>query len=376
MDKIKVLMVCASLHLGGAENVARSIALHASETEFEFHYLVFHQEEGIYEPALLEKGCRIHRIPEPKSSYPRFIGSLCRLITTHRFQVVHAHTMFNCGLVMLCAAACGVPVRVSHAHSTLKIKRGLFTRIYEQAMRLLLLACSTSLVACSTQAGERLYGKHAFRNRGLVIANGIDVVANRFRQEARNRIRTQYPLENSIVLGHIGRMVPVKNQAFLLELLPLLLERNPNVRLLLIGDGEDRPMLESKPQELGIRSQVIFTGSISHTADYLSAMDVFLFPSHFEGMPLALLEAQANGLPCVVSDTIPQDVFCTDLIHPLSLNAPKSKWCDTILTQQRSDPAPYQRQLLSSDFSAEESARKILALYKKGLYYDQDPLPH
>ena len=171
-------------------------------------------------------------------------------------------------------------------------------------------------------------------------------------------------------------MVPVKNQAFLLEVLPLLLEREPRIRLLLIGDGEDRPMLESKTRELGIRSQVIFTGSVSHTADYLSAMDVFLFPSHFEGMPLALLEAQANGLPCVVSDTIPQDVFCTDLIHPLSLSAPVSEWCNTILNLQRTDPIRYQQQLLSSEFSAEQSVAKILTLYKKGLYHDQDPLSH
>lgn len=376
MDKIKVLMVCASLNLGGAENVARSIALHAPETEFEFHYLVFHQEEGIYEPDLRERGCCIHRIPEPKASYLRFIGSLCRLITTYRFQVVHAHTMFNCGLIMLCAAVCGVPVRIPHAHSTLNEKRSLFTRIYEQVTRLFLLTCSTSLVACSTQARERLYGKRAFRNRGLVIANGIDVAAYRFRQEARNRIRSQYPLENCIVLGHIGRMVPVKNQAFLLEVLPLLLEREPRIRLLLIGDGEDRTMLERKTRELGIRSQVIFTGSVSHTADYLSAMDVFLFPSHFEGMPLALLEAQANGLPCVVSDTIPQDVFCTDLIHSLSLSAPVSEWCNTILNLQRTNPIRYHQQLLSSEFSAAQSVAKILTLYKKGLYHDQDPLSH
>lgn len=376
MDKISVLMVCASLNLGGAEKVAQSIALHAPENEFEFHFLVFHREEGLYESALREKSCIIHRIPEPKDSYVRFIRNLRRLMITYRFQVVHAHTMFNCGLIMLCAASCGVPVRISHAHSVLNVERNRFTRIYEQVMQLLLLHFSTDWVSCSSQAGERLLGKNKFRNHGLVIPNGIDVPAFRFSQEARNRIRAQYQLENCLVLGHIGRMVPVKNQAFLLYLLPLLLEQNPDVRLLLIGDGEDRPILEGKIQELGIRNQVIFTGSVFYTADYLSAMDVFLFPSLFEGMPLALLEAQANGLPCVVSDSIAQDVFCTDLIHPLSLKASSSEWCNTILPLRRANPERYQKQLLSSVFSADRSAAKILSLYKKGLYHDQNTLPH
>lgn len=366
MNKIKVLILCASLKIGGAEKVAQSIALCAPEDQFEFHYLVFHETAGEYEAALLERGCFIHRLPEPSDNYIVFWRGLSRLIRQHRFQVIHAHTMFNCGMVMLIARLCGVPVRISHAHSALKNGRSPVKILYEKLMQLLILTCSTNLVSCGVQAGNRLFGNAAFQKRGQLILNGVDVPAFAYSEACRNHIREALHAKDRFILGHAGHLSEVKNQTFLIDLMPGILSARADALLLLLGDGEDRPMLEQKVADLGLKEHVILTGNVSNVADYLSAMDVFVFPSLFEGMPLSILEVQANGLPCVISDRVPEDVFLTDLIRPLSLDAPRKDWISAIISAARKDCGKYNQQLLDSDFSTDHAMEKIYRIYSKG----------
>ena len=166
-------------------------------------------------------------------------------------------------------------------------------------------------------------------------------------------------------MGHAGHLADVKNQSFLLELMPLILERRPDARLLLLGEGADRPMLEQKIRDMKLQDHVTMTGNVTNVADYLSAMDVFVFPSLYEGLPLSILEVQANGLPCVISDRVPEDVFLTDLIHPLSLEDSGDIWVDEILKQTRTDTERYNRQLRGSDYAVETAMEKIYHIYER-----------
>lgn len=370
MQKVKVLILAASLKIGGAEKVSQSIALCAPEGEFEFHYLVFHQDEGQYEAELLEKGCFIHRLAEPSDNYFAFLSGLYRLIREHRFDVVHAHTMFNCGLAMLTARLAGVPVRISHSHSALINGSSPIKAVYEAVMRLLILTCSTELVSCGVQAGNRLFGEKAFSRRGQLILNGVDIRRFRYNETRSSAIREQLNAGDRFILGHVGHLADVKNQSFLLELMPEILVQRPDGLLLLLGDGEDRSLLEEKALSLELEDHVVFTGNVANVEDYLSAMDVFVFPSLFEGMPLSILEVQANGLPCVLSDRVPKDVFLTDLVHPLSLDAPKADWVETIFSLCRDNPERYNQLLAESDFSTDKAMEKIYRKYRKGLNHD------
>lgn len=363
MKKTKVLVIAASLRIGGAEKVARDIALYAPPGKYEFHYVVFGDEIGAYESQLLEKGCYIFNLAEPSDSYPRFLRDLWNLMKTHRYDIVHAHNMFNCGLSMLVAACAGVPVRVVHSHSALDDGNGMVKRVYEGVMRALILSCATDLVACGVKAGQRLFGKRAYKHRGKLILNGIDVRSFAFDCDSRTAIRGQLNAADRFVLGHVGHLLEVKNQAFLLDLMPLVLERKPNTLLLMLGEGEDRPMLEKKIRDMGLEDHVIMTGNVTNVADYLSAMDVFVFPSLFEGLPLSILEVQANGLPCVISDGVPEDVFLTDLIHPLSLQDAKETWVELILKQHRVDTDSYNRQLRDSNYAVETAMKKVYEIY-------------
>lgn len=360
-----VLIIISRLYVGGAEKVARDLALYADRENYRFDYLLFTDRVGEYEAQLEAVGCRMIRIEEPSCGYGKHIRTLRRIIQENHYDIVHAHTMFNCGWSMWVAKHCGIPVRVAHSHSALEDGGGFVKTVYEKLMCAMILSCATDLVGCGEKAGRRLFGEKAWKKQGQLILNGIDVAGFAYQPEKRDAIRKQYGLDDHLTLGHVGHLQEVKNQKFLLDLMSLILEKRPDAMLLLLGEGEDRSMLEQKIRDMGLEDHVIMTGNVTNVADYLSAMDVFVFPSLFEGTPLSILEVQANGLSCVISDSVPPDVFLTDLIHPLSLHDGKEKWVDAILAQQRTDAESYNHQLRGSDYAVETAMEKIYRIYEK-----------
>lgn len=355
MREKKILILPGGLHIGGAEKVARDIALYAKPGQYEFHYLVFGTRVGGYEAQLERQGCRVIHCPEPRGHYGRYLRFLLRFFLREQYYAIHAHTMFSCGWAMLAGRLVGVPIRIAHAHSALREEGNWVRRGYEKRMRRLILSCATDLAACSESAGQRLFGLDPWKDRGILLPNGIDNGAFAYEDAQRRAIRERLALEDAFLLGHVGRLDRVKNQIFLLELLPKLLEKQENCRLLLVGDGEDRPMLEARAKVLHLENYVIFAGNTDDPAPFYSAMDVFCFPSLYEGMPLALLEARANGLPCVVSRQVEET--------GLDLDAPDA-WVDAILKARRggANPGPDIR----------ESMERVYGLYEQ----NQNPLSH
>ena len=282
---------------------------------------------------------------------------------TNRYHAVHAHTMFNIGWAMLAARQCGVPVRIAHAHSALDNGGGMKKLAYEEAMRGLILQNATDLVACGEAAGIRLFGEKAYRRRGKLILNGIDTQRFAFDSAVRAKMRAELQLEDAFVIGHVGHLMEVKNQSFLIRLMPEILKRKPNAKLLLLGEGEDRPMLERLIRDKKLEDSVIMTGNVRNVEDYLSAMDVFAFPSLFEGMPLSILEVQANGLPCVLSTGVPKDVYLTDLVHYLLLDKP-NVWVEAICSTHRSYPEQYAAELRIKGFDSGTVMQKFLEIYE------------
>lgn len=359
----KILQIVASLRIGGAEKVARDIGLFLDPSKYEVHYVVFGNEVGDYEGELIDRGCRVFHLPSPQKSYFAYMQNLRALMQEYQYVAVHAHTMFNIGWVMLAAKQCGVPIRIAHAHSALVNGHGLKKQVYEAVMRQMILKNATDLVACGHAAGIRLYGEHAYEKRGQCILNGIQTEAFAYREDKRNQIREMLDLQESFVIGHVGHMAKVKNQSFLLRLMPEILKRKPNARLLMLGEGEDRPLLERLILELGLREHVILTGNVRNVADYLCAMDVFAFPSLFEGMPLSILEVQANGLPCILSTGVPKDVFLTDLLEPLPLEQPQ-QWVDAICSAERKESEKYAEFLKKQGFDTSAVMKRIRFIYE------------
>ena len=359
----RVLVISGGLQLGGAESVAASISIHAPKGEYEIHYLVFEGLDNEYGPEIERHGGRIITIPSPSEGYRKFFCTLLRLMKAERYDVVHAHTMFNSGWAMLAGKLCGVPVRITHSHSIRGFeKRNLLKNTYEKTMRLLILTFATQLVACGRDAGAWLFGERAFSRKGKLIYNGIDLDVYAYDEAAGAAIRTELGLQDDYVIGHAGHLAAVKNQSFLLELMPRILQIKPNAHLLLLGDGTDRSMLEKKIQALGIQEHVTMTGNVSNVGAYLSAMDVFAFPSRYEGMPLALVEAQANGLPCCVSDRIPEDAKITELARSLPLEP--DAWLLPLTEAARDGTDRFFEQLKVRGFGIDGMLKKVFDLYE------------
>ena len=365
MEKIKVLIITGAMSIGGAEKVAADIGLYADRTRYEIHYVSFDEPGGDYEAELQNAGCTVFHFPQPSDSFHAYVQHLRELIATYHYDVIHAHTMFNIGWAMLAGRLGGVPVRVAHSHSALREHRILKVRVYESMMHLLIRGCATDWIGCSVDAGNRLYGEPFFRRRGQLILNGVDTAAFAYRETARQKMRRELGMEDCFVIGHVGHLAEVKNQAFLLDRMPDILKKRPDARLLLLGEGPDRAMLEDKIQSLGLEQAVTMTGNVRNVSDYLSAMDVFAFPSLYEGMPLSIVEVQSNGLPCVISTGVPEDVVLTDLIHPLPLDRPED-WVETICGCTRSaDASRYAGQMRESGFDTRTAMEKIYQIYDK-----------
>ena len=362
----KVLLVIGKLCVGGAERIGRDIGYFADKNKYEIHYLVYGEEKGDYEDELMEQGCKVHHMAAPSDGYRRYYSNLTKLLKKERYDVVHSHTMFSSYWVLHSARKCGVPIRIAHSHTIRgPEKRSILKNLYENSMRILVRAESTCYVACGKSAGEWLFGKKTFAEKGQIIYNGIQLSDYAYSKENRDKIRNQYGIGDKLVLGHVGHLAPVKNQAFILKLLFEMLQYDNNLIAFLIGDGPDRNKLRDQIRQFGIEDNVILTGNVTNVGEYMSAMDVFLFPSLYEGMPLALVEAQTNGLPCIISDRVPEDVYLTNLISKRSIEEPEANWIESIHSSEREEPEKYERIIREKGFDIRDMLNSIYALYEE-----------
>ena len=361
---MRVLEIAASLKIGGAEKIARDIGFHIDSDFFQTDYVVFGDEIGEYEKELMKKGCNIYHLSLPSSGYINYFKELYRLIKGNGYNVVHSHTMFNSGWAMLIAKMCGVPVRISHSHSVDdQPDKSWIQRLYEKVMQLIIISFSTHYVGCGIKAGETLFGKTRYHKKGVTILNGIETKKFAYSEIYREEIRKKLEITDNFVIGHVGHLAEVKNQSFLINMMPEILKKKKNAKLLLLGEGEDRQKLEKLIVDLDLSQNIIMTGNVMDVNKYLSAMDVFVFPSLYEGMPLSVVEVQTNGLPCVMSDNVPQDVVLTDLITRLSLKETTDMWVGTICNSKRSTPYKYEETVKNLGLDSKKMVNKIADIY-------------
>lgn len=221
---------------------------------------------------------------------------------------------------------------IDHSHSTKDMKNKLYSMccfLYSYPTRFI----ADHFFACSSDAAIVWFGKKiAESDKCDILYNGIDCDRFAFHQLYRDEIRKEFGLEDRFVVGHVGRHTPQKNPLFMLEVFAEVYQKNVNARLLQVGQGELTEQMKEKCRELGIETAVIFAGAHSDVEKYYSAMDVFLFPSLWEGLGMVAVEAQTNGLHTVVSDAVPKlaDIDA-GLYHPISLNKQAVEWADELL---------------------------------------------
>lgn len=249
----------------------------------------------------------------------RYIKELAKIIKNNNFDVIHVNGNSSTMVLELFAAKlAGCRCRIPHSHNTVTEHIFIHGILYP-----LFNLLATDRMACSDAAGKWLYHNKQF----FVIKNGVDINNYIPTSEIRNKIRKKLDLKSSdILLGNIGYFNLQKNQKFLI---PIMKKLDKRFKLILIGDGLLREEVQSLVKQNNLQSRIIFAGNVNNVNEYLSALDVFLMPSKFEGLPFALVEAQASGLPCIISNKISREVDLTGNVQFLSLDD-SNKWINTI----------------------------------------------
>lgn len=315
-------------------------------------------------------------VPSIGSTNPiTFVKQVKRVIQEKGpFAAVHAHTDFQSGFIALAARLAGVPVRICHSHST--SWRGRSSRLAGMQLfvfRRMITANATALCACGEEAGRFLFGKEKDVH---LLPNGIDLdLFAGGRADTESEKRKRGIAGGRLAIGHIGRFTEEKNHQFLLRLAADMKERGIGFQLILAGDGPLRTDMEKLAEKLGLDDDVRFIGVEERVHDLLKTLDVFVMPSLYEGLPVTLVEAQASGVPCVISDGITEEADAgLGLVSRLSLKEPPEHWASAILRAAETpvpDKARIKETLGRLGYDAGENAGAIMKLYNMNCEKEQ-----
>lgn len=324
---IRVLQCVNNMHRAGLETVLMNYYRNIDRTQIQFDFLTHRPERDDYDDEIEALGGKIYRAPRLyPQNYPAYFRYMKQFFAEHpEYQIVHSHIDAMSYLPLLAAKKAGVPVRIAHSHSSgidKDLKYGL-----KQYYRYRLPSAANYFWACGEVAGRFLFRKRPY----TLIANAIEAERFYFDSQIRKQKRKEFGLGEQLVVGHAGRFCYPKNHEFLLKIFQCLLMQEPNAVLLLVGKGEKEPQIRELAGNLGIADQVIFAGSRNDLNEIYQAMDIFVMPSRFEGVPMVGIEAQFSGLPCLFSDKVPQEVAFTDRCRFLELKLPAEQWAQKIL---------------------------------------------
>lgn len=377
MEKpIRVLHVFGGLSLGGAESRIMDLYSCMDREKVQFDFLV-HQNETekripeFYDEEVKSLGGKIYLLPRFQGyNYFAYQKAARDFFQTHHdFRVVQGHMTSTAAIYLPEAARAGIPVRVAHARSAGVDQgiKGVVTRL----LRIPLLGRADYCFACSREAGESVFGKKWEKSpKALVIPNAVDAEKFVYKKEVRDKIRKKLGLGDRFVIGHVGRFHYAKNHEFLLEIFAVvqsaLKERGKEASLMLLGEGSGMDMAKKQAAQLGIEKSVLFMGNRKEVWDYYQAMDYFVFPSRFEGLPGTVVEAQAAGLKCMISDRITPEAGFSELVVYKSIDLPAKDWAEQIISGISYERKNMRQTVEAAGFDVRAQAKRMENFYISG----------
>lgn len=366
MEKIKVLMVLGNTGMGGSQAFVLNLIQNCDLNRFHFDIAVSYEISNGIGDRVRQLGCSVYILPYFKVyNYLQYVRAWRKFLRNHHYDIVHAHSTNSASIYLKIAKEFGC-VTVAHSHSAgyrgnglqQKAKKYFASKVAEVA---------DYWFACSDKAALRLYGENYKNNPHYYdIPNAINAEKYKYSKEIACRIRKEIGVKDDVFLcGHVGTFSPPKNHLFLMDIFCEVLKRKPNARLMCCGAGTLMPQVKEKAETLGILDKIIFTGVVMNVNEYMMAMDVFIFPSIFEGFPMSVIEAQAVGLPVVMSEVITKEVDLTKLVNRHSINEDASKWAETIANIGFGNREEYNQVIASSKYNMRKSAAFISSLYRE-----------
>lgn len=334
INPIRILHVVVNMNRGGAESLIMNLYRKMDRTKIQFDFLTC--KKGLFDKEIVKMGGRIFQIPYiTEAGHKGYLRALDIFFAAHsNYKVIHSHMDKMSGLVLQRAQKFGIPFRVAHSHNT-RSEGGIAARLYKWYFGTHIISSATHLLACSKAAAEWLFSQKS--KEAAILPNGIETEKYVYSAPIQLEMREELGIaEDVLVIGHVGRFAHQKNHTYLIDMFASIQRIVPNAVLILAGDGPLRNQIEQKAHDLKLMEQTRFLGIRSDIERLLQAIDVFVFPSLHEGLPVTLIEAQCAGVPCLVSDRVSSEVdMGAGLIHFLKLKQPPLVWANKIITLKK-----------------------------------------
>ncbi len=364
----KICIFCETWESGGIESFINAILLNGDRNAIEVDIVVSKLKDSVFTAGLKQAGVHFYSL-SGRTSQILLNAMLFRSILKKRqYDIVHFNIYQGVSMIYAqIAATYKVPVRIVHSHNA-DLRKSLskpMKMLLHRAARQIFSRYATDFWACSSSAAEFMFPRKSVLEKVLLIPNGINTSEFAFDAVERDEVRIQMGIEDKFVIGNVGRLCYQKNQTFLIDVLSELIKIESNSILLLVGDGAERVHLEEKIYSCGLQSHVIFYGNTPKPEKLYWAMDVFAFPSLFEGFGIVSVEAQASGLPVICSEFVPSETYLTSAVKMVPIQEGSNRWAQELLRtakirQERYDAA---LKVKAAGFDIKDVAKQVGAYY-------------
>lgn len=365
-EPIHIVHVVGKVVTGGVDAVVMNYYRHINRSKIQFDFIMDGYGKTPIDEEIIAMGGRIYKVePYDKNILKNFLQCY-RIFKINHYQIVHAHLNTLSVFPLLAATLAGVKIRIAHSHST-AVKSEYIRTAAKYMLRPFATPFSTHYCACSAYAGKWLFGMRSFQAGKIrIIPNAIEIERFSFDAKTRSHTRSLLNLGDAFVVGHVGRFMYQKNHDFVIDIFQEIYNKCPNSLLLLVGSGELEGEIRDKVKYLGLDKSVRFLGVRFDVPQLLQAMDVMLFPSRYEGLGLVTIEAQAAGLPVIVSQAVPAEAKATDLLYYCTLKQPSADWAKAAIAithgNVRHSNTP---ELYKAGLDINQSARELAVWYEQ-----------
>lgn len=361
----RILHIMGPVITGGVDTLVMNYYRHIDHDKIQFDFIFDGYHDTPIDKEIESYGGKIYKVSPYSDGMYKSIKEIYKVIKENNYEVVHSHMNSLSVFPLMAAKIAGAKIRIAHSHST-ATKDEVKKSIMKYSLRPFSKVFPTHYCTCSKKAGEWLFGKH-FYKKGKVklVKNAIDVDKFIYNKEIRNRVRKELGISDKFVIGNIGRFAYQKNHDFLIDIFNEVYRIDKDAVLLLIGDGELRDSIKEKIDRLGLSKNVMFLGIRQDVYNIIQAMDVFLFPTRYEGLGIVVIEAQANGLSTIASEAIPKEAVINELFEYCSLNEDAKKWADKVLKARNTIRLDRSESVIKAGYEMKSAARELIEWYEQ-----------
>lgn len=357
---IRILQVVTHMNRGGLETMLMNYYRHMDRCRVQFDFLTHRDYDGDYGEEIRQMGGKLYHMPVLNPFSPGYRKTLGDFFEKHpEYKIIHVHQDCLSGVILHVAKQHGVPVRIAHSHGANQIKDLKYP--IKLVYRHFIARYATKLMACGENAGKWMFCGAPFE----ILSNAIPTADYLFNEDQKRVQREKWGVHpNELMVGHVGNFTRAKNHLFLLDIFNEIQKRT-SAKLMLVGKKKQWSDVDAKIQALGLQDKVILAGARGDVPDLLQAMDVFVFPSLYEGLPVTLVEVQASGLPCLISDKVPIECKMTEAVQQISLNETPEIWAERAMEATQMPRKNTYEEIRAAGYDIVENAKRLQKMYEE-----------